>query len=579
MAQDPRVRMQKRMGIITVVMFMGIVLLGVKAIELQILESKVLSSKAIDEYTGFISFQGRRGEIFDAGMKRLGTSIDALSVAACPKIIVDPAECSRALAKILDMDRSAVEKHLREDRDFVWIKRQISPTEVEQIKLLGQRGLIFRKDATRFYPNRELAAQVLGFTGKDGKGLEGVEHEYNDILTGREAKIRITKDGNGQWFDTEKGLDGQYAGDSLVLTIDGTLQHIAESALVEAVKKHKGKSGMALIMRPGTGELLAMAHYPEFNPNAFSEYSRFAWRNRAVIDPFEPGSTMKVFVAATAMDKGYCTPGSTFYCENGKYKVGRYTVHDTHSYGWLTLSQIISLSSNIGAVKVSEVTGRENLYASLTAFGFGQKTGIGCPGETQGVLIPFSRWSSIDAGAIAFGQGVSVSAVQLISGISAIANRGFLMKPLMVKEIISSDGQVVQSFAPVCVRQAIAERTAVSVRDMMLNVVTEEGTGGNAAVEGYSVCGKTGTAQKVTAGTKGYSQKNYTALFVGFAPATNPEVTVLVIVDEPRGTHYGGEVAAPAFKKIMTETLHYLNVPPDVEQPHLVATAAPREKI
>ncbi|MGD8703411.1 MAG: penicillin-binding protein 2, partial [Desulfosarcina sp.] len=283
--------------------------------------------------------------------------------------------------------------------------------------------------------------------------------------------------------------------------------------------------------------------------------------NRAVTDAFEPGSTMKIFSVAAAIDSGVCSPSTIFYCENGEYHIGKNIIHDTKSHGWLSLQQIVKYSSNIGSVKMAEKLGSRQLYDYLRGFGFGQRSGIDCPGETAGSLSSFKAWSAIDTGAIAFGQGISVSAIQLIAATSAIANDGLLMKPMLVKAITDRKGQPVKQYAPEPVRRAVSSQSAVTVRRILKTVITEGGTGVNAALEGYSVCGKTGTAQKID-GSGTYAKGRFLASFVGFAPADRPELAILVLVDEPKDQTYGGIVAAPAFRQIALETLSYLNIPP-----------------
>jgi cell division protein FtsI (penicillin-binding protein 3) len=318
---------------------------------------------------------------------------------------------------------------------------------------------------------------------------------------------------------------------------------------------------MAIVMAPATGEVLALAHYPFFNPNRYGSFKRDLWRNRAVTDPFEPGSTMKIFSVAAAIDSGVCSPSTIFYCENGEYRIGRNTIHDTKSHGWLSLQQIVKYSSNIGSVKMTEKLGARQLHAYLNAFGFGRRSGITCPGETAGSLSPFKSWSAIDTGAISFGQGISVSAIQLIAAASAIANDGLLMKPMLVREITDRNGGTVKRFSPESVRRVVSSHTAGTVRRILKTVITEGGTGVNAALEGYSVCGKTGTAQKIdSSGT--YAKGRYLSSFLGLVPADQPELAILVLLDEPTVQSYGGIVAAPAFRQIALETLSYLNIPP-----------------
>jgi len=333
---------------------------------------------------------------------------------------------------------------------------------------------------------------------------------------------------------------------------------------------------MVLVMRPQTGEFLSIAHFPQFNPNNFKRYNNIVFRNRAVTDAFEPGSAMKVFTAAAALENGF-GPKSIFFCENGTYKIGSFTIHDTHPYDWLSMNQIIKFSSNIGATKIGAKIGDKILHNYLIAFGFGNKTQIECPGETSGSLSPYQKWSKIDASAISFGQGVSVSAVQLISGISAIANNGVLMKPLLIKKIISSNGKNLEVYRPEKIRRVISSRSAIHVKNMMRLAVEGEGTGTKAAMAGYTVCGKTGTAQKALENGKGYSKDNYISIFAGFAPENKPELAILVAIDEPRKQYYGGDVAAPAFKTIMAESFNYLNIPPENNK-HMVVLLSPGEK-
>ncbi len=342
------------------------------------------------------------------------------------------------------------------------------------------------------------------------------------------------------------------------------IQYLTERALEEASVKFNAKSGMAIVMSPKTGAILAVAHYPFFNPNSFGEFDQNLWRNRSITDPFEPGSTMKIFSACAAIESGGCSPNAIFFCENGKYRIGKNVVRDTHPHGWLSLQQIIKFSSNIGTIKVSEMIGPEHIYKTFRNFGFGEKTGIDCPGETSGCLSHYNRWAKIDAGAIAFGQGVSVSALQLITAASAIANDGILMAPYIVQAITDQNGRLIKSSSPRMVRRVVSLETARTVKKIMASVTTEGGTGVNAALEGYSVCGKTGTAQKIDE-KRTYSDEKYIASFLGFIPAEDPEITVLVVIDEPQGKHYGSIVAAPAFKRIAHETVNYMNIPLTVD--------------
>ncbi|MCK5099646.1 MAG: penicillin-binding protein 2, partial [Desulfobacteraceae bacterium] len=453
-----------------------------------------------------------------------------------------------------------------------------APNKIKQVKALNLEHILFNKDTRRYYPNKGLAGQILGFTGVDNKGLEGLEYKYNNILSGQNIKIKTIKDATGRLIDSKETIANKFSGNSIVLSIDKNIQFIAEYALENAVVKEKAKSGTALVMVPSTGELLAIAHYPKFNPNHYTDFTPEIWRNRAITDQFEPGSVMKIFAVATALNQGICSPKSIFYCENGAYKVGNNIINDSHPYGWLTLTQIVKYSSNIGATKISETMSNKLFYNSLNSFGFAKKTQIDCPGEAFGELRHYSNWSNIDRSAIAFGQGIAVSAIQLITGVSTIANNGILMKPLLVKQVISNSGEITKINSPTPARRVISNATARKVKMMMQEVVSESGTGTNAFVKGYSVCGKTGTAQIPNKKSKGYSEDKFTAVFTGFAPAQNPELAILVVVDEPKNSHYGGTVAAPVFKNILLESFNYLGIPPDFNNSQMVAEVSANVK-
>lgn len=535
--------------------------IGARAVYLQYFKSAWLSQKAASQYERSFVSNGKRGTIYDTHHREMAISIDVTSIAASPTHVKDARFAANALSKVLEVNRKELYRNLASDKSFVWVKRHVTPKNVEAVKKLELEGIVFLPEHQRFYPNKTLAAHALGFSGLDGKGLEGIEFYYNDELEGTSATLTVLKDALGRGFDAEDKPTVNHSGNNLILTIDRTIQYIAENALQEAATTFDAKSGIAIVMAPDTGAVLAMANFPAFNPNSFRHYDRKQWRNRAVTDSFEPGSTMKIFLAAAAIEGKYCTPSSIFYCENGAYRIGPNTVHDTHPHAWLSLQQIVKYSSNIGAVKVSEVSGRKALYNALKNFGFGAKTGIDCPGETSGRLSPYRIWTPIDTAAISFGQGISVSPIQLITAASAIANGGTFMKPYMVKAIMDPEGNIVQSFSPQVVRNVISSQTAGTVRRIMHTVVTEGGTGVEAALETYSVCGKTGTAQKLDESGR-YSNRKYVASFLGFAPVEKPEIAVLVLLDEPEKQHYGGIVAAPAFKKIVYETLTYLHALP-----------------
>ncbi len=472
-------------------------IIGAKAMYLQIFCRSWLSEKAANQYEVSLISSGKRGTIYDRNLREMAVSIDVTSIAAHPPQIKNPKAAAKSLAKALKINRNVLAKRLTSEKKFVWIKRKVTPKEAETVRNLNIDGLDFLREHKRFYPNKTLASQLIGFTDIDDNGVEGIEFYCNDDLKGAVSRYTVLRDAHGRGFEAENTADSDSSGKNLVLTIDSNIQYIAETTLAETVTKFSAKSGMAVVMATGTGAVLALAHFPLLNPNALNEFDQELWRNRVITDPFEPGSTMKIFSAAAAIESGSCSPNSIFYCENGEYRVGRHVVHDTHEYGWLSLQQIIKYSSNIGAIKFSTKTGSEHLFRTLRNFGFGTKTGIDCPGETAGSLASFKKWTKIDAGTISFGQGISVSALQLIAATSAIANKGIFMKPYVVQAITDRNGRLIKSFAPSEGRRVISEKTAKTLTRIMQTVTTEGGTGVNAALEGYSVCGKTGTAQKL----------------------------------------------------------------------------------
>jgi cell division protein FtsI (penicillin-binding protein 3) len=535
--------------------------LGVRAGYLQLYRGAWLTDKAQNQYTEELVIRAKRGTIYDTHHQPMAVSVETTSIAANPHAVEDKTAAAAKLAKVLKLKRQAVQRKLSSRKSFVWLKRQASPKQVAAIKKLKIDGIEFLPEHSRFYPNTTLGAQVLGFTGIDGHGLEGLEFFYDRELKGAEQRVTVLKDALGRGFDADQ-LSGMYrAGNNLVLTLDRHVQYIAEQVLAKTVAKHKARSGMVIVMVPESGALLALAHYPFFNPNAFGQYHRDTWRNRAITDPYEPGSTMKIFSAAAALESGASTANTIFYCENGTYPIGAHTIHDTKSYGWLSLQQIVKYSSNIGAVKVVEKVGPQTLYEYLQGFGFGSRTEIDCPGESVGTLSHFKRWTAVDTGAIAFGQGVSVTGLQLICAVSTLANNGMMMRPHIVQAVTDHNGRLLRTIEPTAQRQIISAKTARTVRRIMRTVITEGGTGTMADLEGYAVCGKTGTAQKIDQNGK-YAQDKYVSSFVGFAPTERPALAALVVIDEPQGTFYGGLVAAPAFKEIVEQTLGYLNIAP-----------------
>jgi cell division protein FtsI (penicillin-binding protein 3) len=546
-------------GSIFIVLF---TVIGAKAFHLQVYRSPWLAQKASSQYEKSLKSSGMRGTVYDRNLREMAVTVDVASIAARPSEIKQLQSTSKALATALKMDYRKIKQNLRSKSPFVWIKRQASPKETEAVKALGLDGIEFVPERSRFYPNKALASQTLGFTGLDGYGLEGIEFAYDQYLRGSDNRLTVFKDAMGNVFDEKQKNDVRTDGHNIILTIDATVQYIAENALAEVVKQYSAKSAIAIVMEPQTGAILAMAQVPFFNPNAYSDFNEQLWRNRAITDPFEPGSTMKIFSAAAAIESGNVKAHDIFFCENGAYKIGQNVVHDIKKFGWLSLQQIIKYSSNIGAVKISEKLGPERLYTMFRRFGFGDKTGIDSPGETAGSLSSYKNWTAVDTGSIAFGYGISVSAIQLIAAASAIANDGILMKPYLVQAITDENGQPLKQFQPQAVRRVISVETARTIRAIMKTVIATGGTGVNAALENYTVCGKTGTTRKLDENGS-YSDSRHIGSFIGFTPADKPQLAILVVIDEPQDKYYGGTVAAPVFRKIADETLNYLNIPPE----------------
>ena len=406
---------------------------------------------------------------------------------------------------------------------------------------------------------------MVGFTGLDPNGLAGLEATYDKTLLGRGGYLVMERDALGRGIGAGiPEVQGATRGHDLHLTIDENLQYLADRELAAAIQEYNARAGVVIILEPDSGRILALANQPEFNPNAVSRYKRENWRNRAISDTFEPGSTMKVFVMASALNEGVVAPNQLIHCENGSYRVGGRTIHDHHPYGILTAEDVLKVSSNIGSAKIGKMLERKRLHSYLRDFGFGQRSGIDLKGEEVGILRDPSRWFEIDLATISFGQGVSVTPMQLAAATAAIANGGYLMEPYLVEKVTDSDGQVIEERQPKMLRQVIKSDVAARVARMMELVTADDhGTVTKGRVPGFRVAGKTGTAQKVDPVTGGYSADKRIASFAGFVPAEAPRLVVLAMIDEPRGQVYGGLVAAPVFARVATQSLHYLKVKPN----------------
>ncbi len=539
------------------------VLVTGRMFQLQVLKKEQLYKLAAQQQHVQIPLVPKRGTVYDSNGDELAVSIEVESVYADARRVVDIEKTARELASILQIDREELRQRLKTHRPFEWVQRKVSSKEAERIRAVQLPGVSFLKENRRFYPNSQLAAHLIGFVGLDSKGLEGIEFQYDAVLNGENHVWTATRDALGREIamgNVPFEKEDHYR--NIVLTIDTPIQHIAETELGRGVGKWGAKGGMVIATDPSTGKILAMAAYPTFNPNQFIQYRSKSWRNGAISDVFEPGSLFKVFLAAAALEEQVVRPSDSFFCENGSYTVYDRTIHDTSKHGWLTFQQILKYSSNIGASKVGEKMGRERFYRYIAAFGFGEKTRINLPGEGKGIVRHPRYWPPVALDTISFGQGISVTGIQLVTALSAIANGGFLMRPYVVEKILNEKGEVVQSFQPETVRRVISGATAEKVAVLLKATTEKGGTGEGAVPAGYDVAGKTGTAQKVDSLLGGYSENRYTSSFMGFAPFEEPKLVLLVVVDEPQGGNYGGVVAAPIFKAIMEKVLPYLHVVP-----------------
>ncbi|MCX8042805.1 MAG: penicillin-binding protein 2 [Desulfobacterota bacterium] len=555
-----RTELTKNIRIVGLVLLALFAVVSVRVFCLQVVQSEELKSLLRSQHQTTITLAPWRGTIYDRNGSELAVSIEVESLYARPRLIDDRNAVAAQLAPVLGVSEHEIATFLESTKPFVWIRRKLTDAQADAIRELKIDGIGLLKESQRFYPNMELAGQVIGFAGLDTQGLEGIEREYDRILKGTPRTIYVDRDARGGRVFVEGILNpDQTKGCDVVLTIDKTIQYIAEKELEAAVAGAEAKGGIAVVMDPLTGDVLAAASVPRFNPNRYHEASPEVWRNRAVTDVVEPGSTFKSFLVAAALEERVVRPTDMFFCEHGAYRVANKVIHDVHAYGWLDVASIIKHSSNIGVSKIGQQLGRENLYKYIKRFGFTQLSGIQFPGEVPGALPPLAACSEHTQSTIAFGHSITVTPIQLAVAYSALANGGLLMRPTMVKRIVDATGMTVQEIAPLVRCRVISPETAEAMRYMLQQVVAG-GTGKRAALPGFAVAGKTGTSEKLD--ENGYSHSKVLASFAGFVPADDPRITIVVMIDEPQKMRFGGEVAAPAFGKMAHAILHYLKVPP-----------------
>jgi cell division protein FtsI (penicillin-binding protein 3) len=539
-----------------------------------------------------LHIEPKRGTLFDRNGAPLAVSIEVPSVSADAVEMLrgvdgDAAQeatlrdASARIGKALALDPAEVYGKLALHRRFAWIKRRVSGDEAEAVRDLGDakrephpiHGLAVEGEGHRYYPGRELAGAVLGFVAPDAIGKDGLELALDEDLRGKVEEVRGLRDRSGRLIFEGGGDESQaLQGDDVVLSIDEGIQHLAEREIEAAMHTYETKGGSLVVVDPYSGEILALASTPGYNPNDYTESDADGRRDRAVTDRFEPGSVMKPFMMAGALAAGTLKPTDTINCEHGVYQIGGVTIHDTHLNDLLTPTQVLAKSSNIGALKIGLQLGEPSLYATYRRFGFGEPTGITLPGEASGVLRPQGRaWYDAETASASFGQGISVTTLQLAMAMSAIANGGRLLEPILVKKVTDGHGETIRESSVHVRREAIPAGVARTVAEMLTAVTEDGGTAVEAAIPGFRVAGKTSTAQKVDPATGKYSSEKYTAVFVGFVPVEHPRLVVAVVLDEPMIGHYGGDLAGPVFRRVSEASLRYLGVTPSASSAKIAA--------
>lgn len=531
-----------------------------RAFQLQILSGKELKSIAQRQHMKTLQMLPERGIIFDRNGEKLAASVQMDSICADPSKIKKPQIFAAQMAGLLKVNKALILKRISGKKNFCWIARRVGPEQAKAIESLNNEAIFIVKEPQRLYPNGELAGQILGFVGTESNGLEGLETRYDRFLKGTEQKLVWARDAKGKWLypRVETVAMTKDTAHNIVLTIDSRIQYLVETQLKAAVQEKGAKGGYAIAMNPRTGEILALANQPTFNPNFYTKAAPGHAKNKAIADVFDPGSTFKPFLIAAALEENVVRQNDRVFCENGHYQVADRVFHEAQRkrHGSLTIREVVKYSSNIGCVKVSEKLGKERFYRYIRDFGFGSKTGIDLTGEASGLLRPVSNWTRVDTSTIAFGQGISVTAIQLLTALSAIANNGVLMKPYIVRALVDKKGRVVEQFSPTIVRNVVSPATAKTMTSILTGVVQDEdGTGKNARIRHLMVAGKTGTSQKFDFSRGVYSSDRVRTSFMGFFPAENPQIAILVTLDEPQRDKWGGVAAAPVFKNIGEQML------------------------
>ncbi len=565
---------KRKAVILATVICFGFAAISFRLINLMVFNHKTLSQKANRQYDRVKTIKPYRGVVWDRKMREMAINIETDSLYAVPSKISDVKLLSSKLAPIIKVSAADINRKIlaKKGKSFIWLARKLDENASARVAAvkdeLGVKTIDFFTETQRYYPKGETASHILGYANIDNRGLEGIELKYDEYMKGEDIEVTFSRDALGN--SMSEGTEDAVAGNNILLTIDESLQYIVEREISNAMEEWKAKAAVAIMMNPMTGEILAMANRPAYNPNFPAGVPGDKRRNRAITDIYEPGSTFKSFLASAAIEEKIVRLDEKFDVSQGFIVVGKKPIRDVHKHGVITFEEVIQKSSNVGAVKIGLRLGPERYYEYMKKFGFGDKTGIDLPGEMRGILRKTKNWSGTSIAALSIGQEIAVTPLQLLRGYAAIANGGMLMKPYVVSEIISPAGEVIKNFSPQVERRVISHDTALSMRNILKKVVEEGGTAKKAYIKGNLVAGKTGTAQMLDPATGRYSSNKYVSSFVGFVPADNPAFALIVVVYEPVGGSYGGTVAAPVFKRIAEQALTYLDVPMEMDESHVL---------
>jgi len=548
-----------RARLLLLLVFCGLMLLAARAFYLQGLHNDFLQQKGETRYARVVEISAHRGMVTDRNGEPLAVSTPVESVWASPADADLSTEQRVKLARLLGTDATELRRRLSDsEREFVYLKRQLPPEQAAKVVQLNLPGVFLQREYRRYYPAAEVTAHVVGFTGVDDNGQEGIELAYQEWLAGKRGSRRVIKDRLGRIIEDIESIRVPQQGRDLALSIDQRIQYLAFREIKSAVAEHEAKAGSIVVLDATSGEVLALANWPTYNPNNRDTLKMARSRNRAVVDLFEPGSTLKPFTAAAALESGLVGPGSVIDTEHGRFTIGKRTIRDVHPEGFLTVSQVIQKSSNVGSAKIALAMAPQKLWAIFSAVGFGTQTRVGFPGEATGRLRAYQSWKPIEHATMSYGHGVSVSLLQLARAYSVFASDGELKQLTLIRRDQPVEG-----------KRVVSRRTAQAVRKMLEMVTQPGGTATRAQVAGYRVAGKTGTAHKLDGAT--YAADRYVSSFVGFAPASSPRLVIAVMIDEPGGKYYyGGEVAAPVFSNVMAGALRLLGVTPDAPPDNVI---------